>query len=129
MRIESLSDWAIVFTHHSSLISADAAFETHAQQFLGFYGKLHRQFAKDLLTEAVDDHRDGILGGNAALPTVEELILTNLRGRGFVLYLRGVVHHFEVGERMGAALVAEQQRVALRIVPGTGRPLQDLHQP
>ena len=46
-----------------------------------------------------------------------------------MLHLRGVVLHLDVGEGVGAALVAQQQRVALRVVPGPGRPLEDLHQP
>src|SRR5713101_9095147 len=42
--------------------SANTALETHAQELLGFHGELHRQLAKDLLAETVDDLRHGILG-------------------------------------------------------------------
>src|SRR5439155_868565 len=58
--------------------SANAALETHAEELLGFHGELHRQFAKDLLAETVDDHRHGILGRDAPLPTIEELVLADL---------------------------------------------------
>src|SRR4051794_40524844 len=66
--------------------STDAAFQAHSKQFLGFHGKLHRQVEKDLLAEAVDDQVHGVLGGEAALPAVEDLVLTNLRRRGLVLH-------------------------------------------
>src|SRR5713226_8361895 len=62
--------------------SANTALETHAQELLGFHGELHRQFAKDPLAETVDDHRHGVLGRDAPLPTIEELVLTDPRGRG-----------------------------------------------
>ena len=41
---------------------SDAAFETHAQELLRFHGKFHRQLAKYLLAEAIDDQTDGVLG-------------------------------------------------------------------
>jgi|SRR5687768_1959268 len=41
---------------------ADAAFETHAQELLRFHGKFHRQLAKYLLAEAIDDQSDGVFG-------------------------------------------------------------------
>ncbi len=57
----------------------------------------------------------------AALPAVEQLVLADLRGRRLVLDLRGRVLHLDVGEGVRAALVAEQQRVALRVVARAGR--------
>ena len=44
-----------------------------------------------------------------------------------MLHHRGRVAHFDVRERVRAALVAQQQRVALRIVAGVLRGLHDLH--
>src|SRR5262245_35189473 len=109
--------------------SANTALETHAEELLGFHGELHRQLAKDLLAESVDDHRHGILRRDAPLPTIEELVLADLRGRGLMFDLGGAVGDLEIREGMGAALVAEQQGVTPRVVPRAGRALQDLHQP
>src|ERR671919_2984087 len=93
----------------SKMALADTALEAHAQKLLRLHGKLHRQFAKDLLTEAVDDHRYRILRRNAALPAVKKLILADLRGRGLVLHLRQVVHYLKIRKGMGATLIAQKQ--------------------
>ena len=45
-----------------------------------------------------------------------------------MLYLRRAVHNFEIGKGMGAALIAQQQRVTLRVVARAGSALHDLHQ-
>ncbi len=42
-----------IFVHG---ISADAAFQAHAQQLLRLDRKLHRQFAKHPFAEAIDNH-------------------------------------------------------------------------
>src|SRR3989441_3311737 len=94
--------------------SANTALETHAEELLGFHGELHRQLAKDLLAETVDDHRHGILGRDAPLPTIEELVLADLRGRGLMLDLGGAVGDLEIWGGMGRGLVAEQQGATLR---------------
>jgi len=49
---------------------ADTSFETHAQEFLGFYGRFHGQLLKDLSAETIDDNRDGILSMDRALVAV-----------------------------------------------------------
>src|SRR5207245_2174383 len=82
---------------------------------------------EDLLAEAVDDHRHGVFGGQAALAAIEDLVLADLRGRSLVLDLRGRVLHFEVRESVGAALIAEQQRIALRVVARAPGALEDFH--
>src|ERR1051325_8732581 len=92
---------------------SDTALEIDAQKFLRLDRELHRQLAKDLLAKAAHDHRHGVLAGNAALPRVEELVLADLRRRRLVLDFGRRVHDFLVGKRMGAALVADQQRIAL----------------
>src|SRR5207253_9595913 len=74
------------------------------------------------------DHRHRVLGRDAALLAVEELVLADLRGRGLVLHARGGVGHLDVGCRVGAAAVAEQQRVALGAVAGVRGPRQHLHE-
>ena len=44
-----------------------------------------------------------------------------------MLHLGSRILDLDVGKRMGAALLANQKRVALGIVAGTGRALQDFH--
>ena len=56
-----------------------------AEQLLRLDGEFHRQLAEDFLAEAVDDHVHRVLGREASLPAVEDLILADLRRRGFVL--------------------------------------------
>src|SRR6185437_14181768 len=58
----------------------DAAFEADAQELLRFHGELHGQLAEDALAETIDNHRDGILGLEAALAQIEELIFADLGG-------------------------------------------------
>ena len=48
-----------------------------------------------------------------ALQAVEQLVVGNLRRRRLVLELRAGVLRLDIGHRMRAALVADQQRVAL----------------
>src|SRR5882672_6861459 len=97
-------------------LSAYGAFEAHVQQVLGLDGELHRQFLEYFAAKAVHDQVHRVLFGEAALPAVEQLILADLRRGGFVLDARGTVARFDVRERVRAALVAEQQRVALRVI-------------
>jgi hypothetical protein len=80
------------------------------------------------LAEPVDDHRHGVLCRNPALLAVENLILTDLRHRSFVLELRRAVLDLDVRERVRAALAAEQHRIALRVVARAGRRLRHLDQ-
>src|SRR5260370_1051087 len=47
---------------------------------------------------------------------------------GLVLDPRRGILHLDVGKGVRAALVADEQRVALREVAGVGRALQDFHQ-
>src|SRR5438093_7157187 len=97
--------------------SADAPLEADAEQLLRLDGELHGKLAEDLLAESIHDHGHRVLRGEPALAAVEELILADLRRRGLVLELgRGVVD-LDVRERVRAALVPHEQRVALRVVP------------
>src|SRR2546422_1010450 len=95
----------------------------------GFNGELHRQLLEDFLAEAVHDHADRVLRGETALLAVEDLVLADLGGRGLVLHDRRTVAHVDVGERVRPALVADEHRVALRVVARPLRALQDLHEP
>jgi hypothetical protein len=64
--------------NHERMGSADAPFETDADEFLRFDRELHRQLLQHLAAEAVDDHRDGLLLRQAALQAVEQLIVADL---------------------------------------------------
>jgi hypothetical protein len=64
-----------------------APFEAEAHERLGFHGVLHGELVEDLPAEAVDDHRGGVLLGQAALAAVEELVLADLGRRRLVLDL------------------------------------------
>src|SRR5262245_15555116 len=108
---------------------ANAPLQADAEQLLGLDRELHRQLAEDLLAEAVDDQVDGVLRREAALLQIEDLVLADLRRRGLVLEAGGAVLHLALREGVRPALVAHQERVALRVVAGVRRPLQDLHQP
>ena len=94
--------------------------------FLRFDGEFHRQLAEDFLAEAADDHVDRVFLGDAARLAVENLVLADLRRRRFVLDLGGRVLDFEIRERVRAAAIADQQRVALRVVARVAGVLADL---
>ena len=106
-----------------------AAFEAHAEELLCLDRELHRQLAQHLLAESVHDHRDRVFLGDAALAAVEELVLADLRGGRLVLDGRAGVLHLDVGEGVRAALVAEQQRIALAEVARAVRLRADAHEP
>jgi len=79
--------------------------------------------------EAVDDQRHRRLLIEAAAHCVEELVLADLRGRRLMLDLRRGVLHLDIGHGMRAALIAEQQRIALREVADVLRRRPDADQP
>src|SRR6516162_6492591 len=93
--------------------SANAALQADAQQLSRFHGEFHRQLFEHFLAKPADDHVDGVLGRQPALATVEDLVLADFRRGRFVLHPRARVLDVEVREGMSAALVADQQRVAL----------------
>src|SRR5205809_744337 len=59
---------------------------------------------------------------------ITSAIVTIIRG-GLVLDPGAAVAGLDIGHRVGAAAVADQQRVALRVVPRVGRARQDADQP
>src|SRR4030065_2610663 len=83
---------------------------------------------KYMLAEAVDDHRYRLFGADAALREIKQLLLADLGGGGLVLDLGAAVLHLDVREGVGAALIANQHRVALRIIARPGRARADLYQ-
>src|SRR6185295_8009372 len=107
---------------------ANASLQAHTEQFLGLDRELHRQLAEDLLAEAVDDEVHGVLGREPPLAAVEDLVLADLRRGRLVLEAGGAVLHLDVGEGVRPALVPHEEGVALRVVAGVGRTLEDLHQ-
>src|SRR5436190_8624425 len=127
MGLPSTLTWRFLIS--SMVMSADTPFQTYAEQFLRLDREFHRQLLEDLLAESIHDHRDGVFGRKSALHAVEQLILADARCRGFVLDLRRGVLHLDVGERMRRALVAEQERIALRVIARAHRALRYLYQP
>ena len=113
------------FLRRRTVIATDASFQTHSQQLPCLNGEFHRQLAEDFLAEAVDDHADGIFQRDAAGLAIEELVFADLAGAGFVLGPAAGVAHFDIRRRVCAALVAQQQRVALRVVAAVGRRLSE----
>src|SRR3990172_146686 len=106
----------------------DASFEAHAEELLRLYRELHRELAQHFPGEAVHDHRDRVLRQDAALVTVKKLIVADLGRRRLVLHLRRGVLDLNVRKGVGAAPVADEERVALRVVPRVPGTLLDLHQ-
>src|SRR5438445_3188444 len=101
--------------------------QADAQEVLGLHGELHRQLLEDFLAESVDDHGDGVLGGETPLLAVEDLILADLRRGRLVLHDRRAVADVVVGAREGAVLVSDQHRVALRVVSRALGSFHDLY--
>lgn len=101
----------------------DAVFKTNGEEFLGFNGKFQRQFREHVLTEAVYDHRDGILFADPALQAVEELIFPNPRRGRLVLQLGRVITAFDVWEGMrpqSAPISIESHWVKFRALVAVG---------
>lgn len=117
-----LTDSSLLLLLHidHSMISADGAFEGYGEELLCLYGKLHWELVHYLFGVAVDYQGHGVLGGDAALVAVENLVLGNLGGCGFVFHYARVVEHVDVGECVGAACGAEQQGVTLGVVAAPG---------
>src|SRR5438093_11492153 len=109
--------------------SADGSLEADAEQLLGLHGEFHGKLAEYPFAEAVDDHRNGRFGRDAALLAIENLIFTDLRCCGFVLHPSRRVLHLDVRKRVRAALVPDQERIALRVVPGSTGTFENLHHP
>src|SRR5690606_34456857 len=119
---ESLEDLAavdggveVVDLEHAGSLS-DRTLEADLEELLGFDREFHGQLAEYLLAEAVDDHRDRVLLADAAAAAIEHLVFADLGGGGLVLDRGRGVLDLDVGEGVRAALLADQQRVALGVV-------------
>ena len=91
-------------------------------------GKLHRQLAQHLLSITIDNQTHGIFGRQTSLIAVEELLLGDLRGRSLVLDYGRRILYVHIWECVCATLVANEQRVALRIVASVLGTLSHTHQ-
>src|SRR5580698_10000547 len=92
--------------------SSNGSFQADRQQILRLDRELHRQLLEYGAAEAADNHVDRVLGADAALLTVEQLLLADARGAGLVLHRGGGVAHFEVRKGMRPGVLTHQQRVA-----------------
>src|SRR2546421_12794650 len=101
-------------------MSSYAALEADSEQLLRFDGKLHRPLAKDFFAETIHNHVDRVLGREAALVAVKDLVLADFRSRGLMFDARAGVLHLDIGEGVRAAFVAEQERIALGEVARVG---------
>ena len=89
-----------------------------AEQLLRFDRELHRQLLEHFLAEAVDDHRDGVLGVEAALLAGRRSgprRSSRSRPRARLDAVR--VLNVDVREGVRPAAVPDQHRVALGVVP------------
>src|SRR6476469_5080740 len=94
--------------------SADAPLERNLQELLRLDCELHRELLQHFAAETIDDEADGLFLGHAALAAIEQLVLGDAAGRRLVLGLRRHAAVLDIGHGMRAALVADQQAVALR---------------
>ena len=108
-------------------VLTDTPLKTDAEQFASFYRELHWQFLVNLLAKTVDDHVYRVFSRDPPLTAVINLVLAYLGRRSFVLDLARRVADLDVGERMGTALIADQQRVTLRKISRVGRVFLDLN--
>src|ERR1700692_523879 len=65
--------------------SSDRTLERNRNQLLRLDREFHRQLLQHVLDEAVDDQSGRLLRRQPALAAIEQHLLGNLRGRGFVL--------------------------------------------
>ena len=78
-------------------VLADTPLEGYGEKLLRLNGKLHRKLAHHLTGVAIDDQTDRLLGGDATLVAVEELILIDLRGSRLMLHDGRVIAYVCVG--------------------------------
>src|ERR1700732_4950315 len=100
--------------------SADAPFERNRDQFLCFHREFHRQVLQHIAHEAVDDQGRRLFARKPALHAIKQLILGNFRGRRLMFELRAGGLRFNIGHRMGAARIADEQRIAIGEIAGAG---------
>src|SRR5436309_14382573 len=114
-RISRAPAWTCRFSILSMPLS-NASLQRDDQQLLGLDRKFHRELTEDFLAEPADDDVDGVLGRQPALSAIENLVFSDSRRRCLVLDARGRALDVEIGKRVRAALIADEQRVALRVI-------------
>ena len=97
----------------SGVVLADTSLEGYGEEFLRLNGKLHRELAHHLTGVAVDNQTDRLLGGDATLVAVEELILIDLRGGCLMLHDGRVIAYVCVRVSERPAVVDQEKAVAL----------------
>ena len=73
--------------------SSDGALQLEAHEGVDLLRKLVRQFVENIRAEAGDDGSHGLLGVDAALLEVEQLVFANLARARLVLHARALVAH------------------------------------
>ena len=104
-------------------------FQADSDKFLCLDGKLHRQLLQNFAAEAVDDEGHRLLLPNAARKAIEELVIGDLRCGRLVLDLRRGIAALDVGHGVGAAFLADEKGIALRVVAGARRAGMHAHEP
>src|SRR5882724_4127112 len=125
---EPMASWVPAFAGMTKATSSDAALEAHGEQLLRLDREFHRQLLEHFLAKPVDDQRDRILGAQPALAAVEQLILADLRSRRLVLDPGRGIAYLDVGHGVRATALADQQRIALRVVARVLRPRLHPHE-
>ena len=98
-QVDSLEDFNIAdsgvkvsdFKQLKFLHLSCGAFQADTQKSTGLHCEFERQLLDDFPTEAADYEADGVLGGDASLLAVEELLFVDLGGGGLVLHVGGAV--------------------------------------
>ena len=98
--------------NNSKLHLSHSSFQRYAQQLLCLNSKLHWQLVEHVLGIAVDDKAYSLLGRDATLVAVEQLVFLNLGCCSLVLNNSRVVVDIHVGESVCSAVGTKQQRVA-----------------
>ena len=87
---------------------SNSTFERYAQEFLCLYGKLHRQLIEHILGIAIDDQANCLLGRNASLIAIEELVFRNLRGSRLMLKYGRIVMGIHIWEGMRTTIATQE---------------------
>src|ERR1700704_1311228 len=101
--------------------SSNRTFQTDRNQLLRLNREFHRQLLQHVFHETVDHEADGLFLRQPALHAIEQHVLGNLRRGRFMLEQRRRILGLDIGHGMGAAFIADQQRVAGGEVARTGR--------
>src|SRR5216683_4787023 len=102
-------------------VLSDAALQRDRDQFLRLDREFHRQLLQHVFHESINHEADGLFLRQPALHAIEQHVLGNLRRGRLMLEQRRGVLRLDIGHRVRAAFVADQQRIARRKVARAGR--------